>query len=189
MSESATTSPFAEPPPPPPPAVAAATPALGEDLVDFIINNSNDTNPVFHQLANASIDYQPAEDQQQLLLENMWSPPPQNAQQFEDLPLPTQTRKKQKIQRRPLQPRKLLFQEEEDMAMEGVQPLCLLPKMDARRTGLHVKALSFYSDDLYKFVTDDKLKFGESAPSTNHRIYLSGGTNLVMVYNQSAYRQ
>ena len=192
MSESVAT-PSAKAPP------AAVDSALGEDFIDFIINN-NPTNPVFHQLDNASVDYQPAgdgdddEDQQQQL-PLMWSPPPQNAQQFEDLPLPTQTRKKRKLhQRRPLQPRKLVFREEEDMAMEGVQPLmegaiCLLPKMDARRTGLHVKALSFYCDDLYKFVTDDKLKFGESAPSTNHRIYLSGGTNLVMVYNHCANRQ
>ena len=70
--------------------------------------------------------------------------------------------------------------------MEGA--ICLLPKMDARRTGLHVKALSFYCDDLYKFLTDDKLKFDEAALSTNHRIYLSGGTNLVMVYNHRANR-
>ena len=100
MSESATTSPFAEPP-------AAAATALGEDLVDFIINN-NDTNPVFHQLANASIDYQPAEDcsDQQLLLEKqfLWSPSPQDTQQVEDLPLPTQARKNERSKDSPFNP-------------------------------------------------------------------------------------
>ena len=124
MSESATTSPFAEPP-------AAAATALGEDLVDFIINNNNDTNPVFHQLDNASIDYQPAEDcsDQQLLLEKqfLWSPSPPttNTQQVEDLPLPTQARKKRKIERQPLQPRKLF---QEDMTVEGVHPYASFQK-------------------------------------------------------------
>ena len=194
MSELATTSPFDQVP-------TAAASALGEDFVDFLINendnNNNmggEANPLFHQLINASIHYQPEDSpdmsNQRLLLENQFSwSTTHNAQQMEDIPpsqpTPVQTRKKRRISEQ-RQTRRRLFPE--DNMVEGVRPLCLLPKMDASKTALHIKSLSFYGDEAYVLVTDDSLRYGNHAPSTNHRIYLPGGVNLCMVYNHAAYK-